>query len=74
MATYYWVGGSGTFSYTSTANWATTSGGAGGKGPPTSVDDVRFDANSSTTDYTVTVSGGVAAQNVFIDVPSSGNV
>jgi hypothetical protein len=46
MATYYWVGGSGTWDTTSTTNWSSTSGGAGGAGVPNSADTVFFDANS----------------------------
>lgn len=46
MATYYWVGGSGTWDSSNTANWASTSGGAGGAGCPTQSDDVVFDSNS----------------------------
>jgi len=59
MATYYWVGGSGNWDATTTTNWATSSGGAGSAGVPTSADDVIFDANSntSTTAFTVTVTG-----------------
>lgn len=59
MATYYWVpsGGSSTgpWNSTSTTNWASSSGGAGGAGFPTSTDDIVFDANSSvgTTAFTV---------------------
>lgn len=50
MATYYWVGGTGTWDNTNTANWSATSGGAGGVGPPTNVgfDTAIFDANSGT--------------------------
>lgn len=48
MATYYWVGGSGTWDNSSKTNWATSTGGAGGFGPPTSADTVDFDANSGT--------------------------
>lgn len=48
MATYYWVGGSGTWDNSSTANWATSSGGAGGFGPPVAADTVNFDSNSGT--------------------------
>lgn len=61
MATYYWVGGSGTWDTTSTANWSDSSGGASGFGPPTSVDDVIFDAasNVGTGAFTVTVSNAV---------------
>lgn len=56
MATYYWVGGTGTWDGTSTANWSTSTGGAAGAGPPTSSDTVVFDDNSGagtcTTDTT----------------------
>jgi hypothetical protein len=48
MATYYWVGGTGTWDSTTTTNWAATSGGAGGAGVPTSADNVIFDDNSGT--------------------------
>lgn len=48
MATYYWVGGTGTWDAVNTANWSATSGGAGGAGAPTPVDAVIFDANSGT--------------------------
>lgn len=59
MATYYWVGGAGTWSTSSTANWSTTSGGSPGAGPPTSADDVVFDANSDTgTNFSVTINTG----------------
>lgn len=59
MATYYWVGGSGNWNATSTANWSDTSGGSSGFGPPTSADDVIFDAGSNvgTNPFTVTVTG-----------------
>lgn len=46
MAARYWVGGSGTWDTTSTANWSATSGGAGGASAPTSADDVFFNAAS----------------------------
>lgn len=46
MATYYWVGGSGTWDNANTANWAASSGGAGGAGVPLVTDNVIFDANS----------------------------
>ena len=46
MANRYWVGGTGTWDVTSTANWSTTSGGSSGASVPTSTDDVFFDANS----------------------------
>ena len=60
MANYYWVGGNGTWDNSSTANWATSSGGAGGNGPPTSADNVFFDSLSGTgtctTDATASAS------------------
>ena len=46
MADRYWVGGTGTWDYISTANWSATSGGSSGASVPTSTDDVFFDANS----------------------------
>lgn len=52
MADRYWVGGSGTWSSTNTANWSTTSGGSGGASVPTSADNVIF--NQAGT-YTVTL-------------------
>jgi hypothetical protein len=48
MATYYWVGGSGTWNNSSTANWSLLSGGVAGVGPPLAADTVLFDANSGT--------------------------
>lgn len=56
MADRYWVGGSGTWNSSNTANWSTSSGGAGGASVPTSGDSVFFDQAST---YTVTVSGTV---------------
>lgn len=57
MADRYWRGGTGTWSSTDTANWSTTSGGAGGASVPTAADDVFFDANSNvgTSAFTVTM-------------------
>lgn len=55
MATYYWVGGSGTWDNTTTTNWSLTSGGAGGAGVPTTADNVIFDSASNATGYTVTL-------------------
>jgi len=48
MANRYWVGGTGTWDTTNTANWSATSGGAGGASVPGPTDDVFFDANSGT--------------------------
>lgn len=46
MADRYWVGGTGTWSSTNTANWSDTSGGSGGFSVPTASDNVFFDAGS----------------------------
>jgi hypothetical protein len=74
MATYYWVGGSGTWDATSTTNWASSSGGSGGAGVPTTADDVIFDANSNigTGTFTVTVGGTVSAPSVCKDFTTGG--
>ena len=74
MATYYWVGGSGNWDATSTANWSDTSGGSSGFGPPTSADDVIFDAgsNTGTNPFTVTVTGTSSAPAVCRDFSTGG--
>ena len=48
MASYFWVGGSGTWDNVNTANWAILSGGVGGLGPPLAADTVTFDSASGT--------------------------
>lgn len=45
MANRYWVG-TGTWDGSNTANWSTTSGGAGGASVPTSSDNVIFNSSS----------------------------
>jgi hypothetical protein len=57
MADRYWVGGTGTWSFSSTANWSASSGGATGASVPTAADNVFFDANSNvgTGAFTVTM-------------------
>lgn len=56
MATFYWVGGSGTWDLTTETNWSETSGGPGGQGVPTQYDDVVFDNNSDAgVPFTVTL-------------------
>lgn len=65
MATYYWVGGNGTWDNSTKTNWATSSGGAGGNGPPTSADTVNFDSNSGTG--TASVASGAACNNLTIN-------
>ena len=74
MATYYWVGGSGTWDATSTTNWASSSGGSGGAGVPGIADDVIFDAasNVGTGTFTVTIGGTVSAPAVCNDFSTGG--
>jgi hypothetical protein len=55
VATYYWVGGSGTWDSTSKTNWASSSGGPGGAGFPTILDDIVFDTSSGTGTVSVDV-------------------
>ena len=69
MANRYWVpsGGnaSGTWDATSTANWSTTSGGAGGASAPRSADDVFFDAGSDAGGiFTVTIGTGAVCRDI----------
>jgi hypothetical protein len=53
---YYWVGGTG--SWNDAAKWSLSSGGAGGAGIPTLIDNVFFDANSfGAPGQTVTIIG-----------------
>jgi hypothetical protein len=66
MATYYWVGGNGTWDNSSTTNWAILSGGAGGLGPPTNADTVNFDANSGTA-ATVTVASTAVSLSTVVN-------
>lgn len=66
MATYYWVGGSGTWDNANTTNWSASTGGAGGSGPPVSGDVVNFDANSGTA-ATVTVAATAACTTCIIN-------
>lgn len=74
MATYYWVGGSGTWDATSTTNWAASSGGAGGAGVPGTADNVIFDAasNVGTGAFTVTVGGTSVAPALCNDFSTGG--
>lgn len=67
MADRYWVGGTGTWS-TTTTNWAASSGGTAGQSAPTSADNVFFDANSNvgTGNFTVTISGAVNCASITI--------
>jgi hypothetical protein len=67
MADRYWVGGTGPWSSTSTANWSASSGGATGASVPTAADNVFFDVNSNvgTGTFTVTMSDTPRVCNDF---------
>ena len=66
MAARFWVGGSGTWNNSSTANWSATSGGAPGASAPTTADTVTFDANSGTA-ATVTVDSTAVTSTTTVD-------
>lgn len=61
MATYYWVGGSGTWNNANTANWSASTGGAAGAGPPLATDLVVFDGSSGTGTVSVTATAATAS-------------
>lgn len=74
-STRYWVGGTG--SWSDTARWSDSSGGAGGASVPRSHDDVVFDSASNATAYTATVNavtGGIRTKALTIAGPASGNL
>jgi len=66
MATYYWVGGTGTWSGTGNTQFATTSGGIATALNPTAADTVNFDANSGTA-ATVTVTSTAVSLSTTIN-------
>ena len=75
MPDRYWVGGTGTWDSTNTANWSATSGGAGGASVPSALDDVYFNSASSASSYTVTLSFNVIrCRNFTANGPASGTV
>lgn len=59
MADRYWVGGTGTWNATSTANWATSSNGSSGASAPTAIDNVFIDTSSGTGTITCTSASAV---------------
>ena len=63
MADRYWRGGTGSWTTTNTANWSTTSGGAGGASVPTPSDRVFFDQAGT---YTVTLSGSLNCAGITV--------
>ena len=74
MANRYWVGGTGSWTASNTANWSATSGGAGGASVPTLADDVFFNSASNATAYTMTLTSSPVCRNVSVSGPASGNV
>ena len=66
MASRFWVGGSGTWDNSSTANWSATTGGASGASAPTNADTVTFDANCGTA-ATVTVASTAVSLNTTVN-------
>lgn len=74
MADRYWVGGSGTWDATSTANWSATSGGASGASAPTSVDRVFFYPTSASGSYTVNKVGNVTIDEFTVYPPTTGTL
>lgn len=72
MATYYWVGGNGTWDSSTTTNWALSSGGSGGAGFPTSADSVIFDSASGAAPV-VTITAAVCSA-CTIGAPTSGTL
>jgi hypothetical protein len=63
MADRYWVGGTGTWNSSSTANWSAMSGGTNGASAPTSSDNVFFNASSGTGTVTITFNVPCASLN-----------
>lgn len=72
MATYYWVGGNGTWDASTTTNWSLSSGGGGSAGFPTAADNVIFNSNSGAAPV-VTVTSAVAL-DCTIGAPTSGTL
>jgi len=70
MAGRFWVGGSGTWDASSTANWAATSGGASGASAPTTADTVTIDSNSGSG--TITTASGATCSNLTINSANIG--
>jgi len=60
MATYYWVGGTGTWNNSNTTNWSLTSGGVPGVAVPNSSDTVIFDSASGTGTCTTAATAAAA--------------
>jgi len=63
VADRYWVGGTGTWNTSSTANWSASSGGASGASVPTAADSVFFDQVGT---YTVTMTGTLRCLDITV--------
>lgn len=61
MADRYWVGGTGIWNGTNTANWSTTSGGTGGASVPTSLDRVFVNSSSGGSGAQIRIAAGYSA-------------
>jgi hypothetical protein len=70
MAIRYWVGGSGTWDASSTANWSTSSGGASGASVPGAADTVLVDANSGSS-FTITLGADASITFLTISITAS---
>ncbi|MBZ5529722.1 MAG: hypothetical protein LAN71_17735 [Acidobacteriia bacterium] len=67
MASRYWIGGTG--SWSNTAHWSVSSGGAGGVAIPTSSDDVFIDSSSGFgSGGTITLDGGGTGFHDFTSI------
>jgi len=66
MATFFWVGGAGTWDNSSTGNWSTSSGGSSGAGPPTSSDTAKIDGNSGST-FNITIAASTTVTCEVLD-------
>ena len=74
MANRYWVGGTGSWSTSNTANWSTTSGGTGGASVPGASDVAIFDSNSFSGSYTVTKTSNTTVSGLSMINPSGGTL
>jgi len=70
MANRFWVGGTGTWDGSSTANWSATSGGASGASAPVAADAVFFDSNSGTG--TCTTAAGATCTSATLNTSTLG--
>ena len=65
MANRYWVGGTGSWTTSSTTNWSTSSGGGSGASVPTASDSVFFDQAGT---YTVTCTGALVCLDFTVSL------